>query len=61
MNYKEEVEYIKTLLIEDFDITGIDVESIIKNRQNKVGGYDVGKVLRDIYTTIMYSKEKELC
>ena len=61
MNYKEEVEYIKTLLIEDFNLTGMDIASIIKNRQNKVGGYDVGEVLRDIYTTIMDSKELELC
>ncbi len=59
MTYKEEVEYIKTLLIEDFDSTGIDIEGIIKNRQNKVGGYNVGKVLADIYTARMFDKEGE--
>ena len=58
MNYKEEVEYIKTLLIEDFNLTGIDIESIIKNRQNKVGGYAVGKVLADIYSWRLLNEDK---
>ena len=57
MTYKEEVEYIKTLLDAN-DLLGAQ-KVILAQLEREIGEYNVGKGSVYIDTTIMDSKEKE--